>query len=732
MTRSPRRGQISGIASVLLLSLLMALPAAGQVLPSSPLSSKVSKNSDQPIEITAEQLQYLREEDRYIADGNVRVTQGAVQLTADHVNLDRRDGLARARGHAILRQGEDVLSADQLDYNLRTQNGIAVPGQIFVKKENYHIQADRMEKQGENHYELKIWSVTSCDTDEGESPVWRIRGRTARVDLGQYLVARDVVLYVKGVPIMYTPYLILPVNTNRQSGFLIPRFGYNTTDGLRVSEAYYWAISPSQDATISLDYRSSRGTGLGLEYRYKLSRGSEGALRYAFFDDRITHNWETATQYVHTQRFSENFQARLDVNYVNNIDVFRNLSSTTALRILPSLTSNFIVFRRWDNQELYLLAQYTQNLVDQTDTTLQILPELGYSLHEYRLGQLPLYAELDATAVNFWRKEQDVASGSIRAIRLDAYPRLWISLNVGGIVLTPRAGYRETWYNRDLDSDAPAHRGVEILGLGANTRMFRTFGPTNSAHWTHAIEPAVVYDYVPFVDQSNLPHFDDLDQLPEKNSITYSLTNRLGREDQSDSESPSAREWIFWKVTQTYDVHAKRLESDPGPARPFSNLRSEFVLSPSRYFSLDTDSFYNLYEHNTVTLDNDVRLSINRWITTAVGQYYSRAGAPTPIGDPINSLAPANPSFWYSQPSPLIRFLKGETRIDLPGRVILTGRTYYDVTERIFAEQNYGIQYIGQCWGFAISYQHLTDRNQWEFLITLRPQDMAHSATAMF
>jgi len=711
--------------------LIVSPSFAGTLKVPSSISDHVKK-TEEPIEITADQIQYLKDSDFYIADGSVNVIQGTAHLTADHLTLDHGTGQIKATGHAVLRDGDNVISGDQLDYDLNTKYGTAVPGQLFIKKENYHVDAAKMDKVGEDQYELKAWALTGCDTNEGEAPLWHFRGQTARVDVGHYLVARNVVLYVKDVPVFYTPYMILPVNTDRQSGFLPPRFGYSSTDGLIVKPEFYWAISPSQDATILLDYRSIRGTGLGLDYRYKLSRQSEGELRYTIFDDHITNSQRTETQYQHTQRFTDDFQARLDVHLLSDINQLRDLSSSTTERTQPSTVSTFSVFRRWDNQELYLNALMTKDLVSVSNTTLQVLPEIGYSLSEYKLGDWPLYAGLDAKADNFWREHEDKAAGLIRAQRLDLFPRLWTRINLDGIVLTPRVGYRETWYSRDLTSDSPTTRGVEVFDVGANTRLYKAFEFSGSQQMVHSIEPALVYDYVPFVDQTRLPHFDDIDQLPQKNDVTYSLTNRLALEDHTDPDKPSSRELIFWKLTQTYDIHARRLEGDPGPSRPLSNLRSESIFRPWTRTSLDIDTFYDLYNRRTVSFDTDLRTQVLPAWSINLGQRYTREGAQTPNGDPFNPLAPGDPAFWYSQPSPLIRYLTGETRIDLPGRVILSAKAYYDIQNRDYAEVDYGLEYIGQCLGFAISYQHLPDRTQINWMITLRPSEMPHAKAFVF
>ncbi|HEY4485025.1 MAG TPA: LPS assembly protein LptD, partial [Nitrospiria bacterium] len=546
----------------------------------------------------------------------------------------------------------------------------------------------------------------------------------ARADMGQYLVARGVVFTIKDIPVFYTPYLILPIKTERQSGLLIPRMGYSTRDGLRFNESFFWAIGPSQDATFSLDYRSMRGIGGGVEYRYKISRGSEGELRFNVFEDRQTLSRRTETEFRHTQRFSEDFQARLDVHLVNDNSRLRDLSDTTEDRTRQSLVSNFIVFRRWEMQEVYLLARWTRDLLDTTRSTLQVLPQAGYTLREIRLGPLPLYASLDATAVHFWREEEDQAAGLIRAVRLDAFPRFWMTMRAGPVTLKPGFGYRETWYSRDLASDLPAHRGVEVLSLAAATRFSRLFGASSGRSLLHVVEPSVVYEYVPYRDQSRLPHFDEADQLPRKNHLTYSLANRLVAENSTDPAAPVRREWVYWKLSQAYDLHEVRTRNDPGPSRPFSNFRSQATLRPFEPAALNLDAFYNPYRKETVTFNSDLRLHAGRIGSVSVGQRYSREGVVTPRGDVFNPESPEDRAFWYSESGPLIRFLTGAAGVALGEHLALAARAYYDLAARSFAELDYGLEYSGQCWGFTLTYQDLPDRNQVSFMITLRPGDL--------
>ena len=67
---------------------------------------------------------------------------------------------------------------------------------------------------------------------------------------------------------------------DRSTGFLMPTYGTSTFRGKAISNAFFWAINRSQDATFLHDWYSQTGQGVGAEYRYLAAPGSEGQLRF--------------------------------------------------------------------------------------------------------------------------------------------------------------------------------------------------------------------------------------------------------------------------------------------------------------------------------------------------------------------------------------------------------------------------------------------------------------------
>ena len=86
-------------------------------------------------------------------------------------------------------------------------------------------------------------------------------------------------LRAKGVPVFYLPALFYPIQKDdRATGFLMPTYGTSTYRGITLSNAFFWAINRSQDATFIDDWFSKRGNGVGAEYRYVAAPGSSGTL----------------------------------------------------------------------------------------------------------------------------------------------------------------------------------------------------------------------------------------------------------------------------------------------------------------------------------------------------------------------------------------------------------------------------------------------------------------------
>lgn len=648
-----------------------------------------------PIHLTADRLEHDRKENTSYAEGSVEIRQEPLFLTADRARLNHTTGELTAEGNVAFRDDLNEVHADRMELNVNTELGRLYHARFFLRKENYHLAGEEVERVSEQLYRLDDASFTTCDCPD--SPDWRFRAKKLRVHLDQYLTARHVFFDIKGIPILYLPYLIYPVVTERQTGFLVPRAGYSTEEGFKFQSAFYWAIAANQDATLSLDYRSERGIGGDLEYRYLLSRRSGGTFDVTYFRDKEIRQDRLEFFYRHDQTFSDRLSAKINIHSVNTRDFFRDLSELTAERGARNIESNVVINYRDSVQHAYLLGRYTQDLTSPSNTTLQRLPEVGYRLLAYRLGRLPLFLDLEGTGTHFWRDE------GLTAVRGDLYPRLSIPVTVvPGIVLAPFAGVRETIYSRTESAKDTVHREAYPMG----GRLALTAARPGD-RWRHQIASTWTYEYIPVKNGSGLPQFDEIDAIQSQHRLTASLDNAWLRR----MDGGGWREFAYLRLTDTYSIDRAR-EGDP---RPFSDLRQETGISPIPELLLEVDAFYDPYDGRYDAVHTDLTVRNNVYLALTVGHRYSRESIQPEKGDLFNPL-----SLSQRIPSPKVHYLTEKIVLRSPWGIHLASKAFYDVERGGFDEIDYGLRFEAQCWSITVIYMDLREKNQLTFMVTLR------------
>lgn len=625
-----------------------------------------------PIIIKADRIEYRKDIDTYEAWGSVKIVQDTITLKADYISLDNRTADAVALGNVSYDDGENILISERAELNLNTRLGMVYKGKIFHRTDNYHIEGEEIRKLGDKLYEIDCASFTTCDA---LVPPWRFRGKNVRIYLDDHISARDVVFYIKDLPALYTPYFRTPITKERKTGFLFPRIGYSNKKGIILQNAFYWAIADNMDSTFYLDWRSKIGPGGGLEYRYIFSQDSRGNLNVYYLRDRILDKdfWEL--KFNHDQRIRGNLYGKANIFHVSEGLYYQRFGILTEERIQRGLESNLLLTQNWKTSRLYILGQWRQDLTQSPVKPLHKLPEIGYILPNYRLMDLPLYFSLESTAINFWREE------GVRGQRLDIYPRISSNLNLGrGFILAPTGGFRETAYRVEGEG---LHREIYDLGASIGTKIFRVFdldGPAGMVRLKHSIEPSLSYTLIPYVEQKDIPRFDNLDFIPETNALSYSLTNRLIGRFREDEQTI---EFLTLRVSQSYDLN-KELE-------PFSDVMIEATLMFRTLLSFNTSSTYNPYKGEITSFNSTLTLrGETPWHISIEERYVKR---------------------------PESLFFVAEAGAKLTKSLDLFGKIWYDATQDKIRETGLRGTYSSQCWALGLNYIGKPDETQ--VLITI-------------
>jgi LPS-assembly protein len=139
---------------------------------------------------------------------------------------------------------------------------------------------------------------------------WEMVAGSVTLKVDDHALMTNALLRVKGVPVMYLPIFYYPVQKDdRATGFLIPVYSTSTIHGQALSNAFFWAISRSQDATFMYDWYSKTGQGYGGEYRYELGAGNRANATFNVLDEHSA-DYQQSDGSVRSSEASRSFLMR--------------------------------------------------------------------------------------------------------------------------------------------------------------------------------------------------------------------------------------------------------------------------------------------------------------------------------------------------------------------------------------------------------------------------------------
>jgi len=649
-----------GLCIIYALILVMSLPAVSI----SGLGDQFSEDDspEQPWEITADEISHDQEKEQYTAIGNAFISKANKNLSADYVLFDNKASKLIARGNVVLKIGDDTLTGSSLEMNLDAEIGSIENGTIFIKEDNFHISGKRIEKIGEKTYTIENATLTTCD---GDVPDWKLTAKSIKVTLEKYALATHAAMWAKKVPFLYTPLIAVPVKSKRSTGFLTPEFGFSDRKGFEYAQPFFWAISENTDATFYAHYMSLRGLRTGAEYRYILDEKSKGTVMLDFlYDDKVDngspdntdaygYDGDMALRTNHTrywfrmkqdQALPKDFFAKIDLDIVSDQDYLRELKGKYAGfkesenyfddvfgRELddyddPVRINRVNVSRLWPSYSLNIEARWYDDVIKRrwanADDTLQMLPFVEFNASKQQIMQSPFYFDLDSEYTHFFRQDGTASRYITNGHRIDIHPRVyWPFRFKNYFTFEPSIGLRETaWYIADTENEPAGlskmySRELYDVKLDLSSEFFRIF---NVNKWNidkikHAIEPQIVYDYIPKYGQSHYPYFDGYDRIRGQNMITYGITNTFTSRsiigaDSGETHLYSYDNFLRAKLWQSFDFN-KKSANDP---EPFSPIYLELDFKPIKYFSFGAEAGWSVYESDFVSHNIHTTVSDNR------------------------------------------------------------------------------------------------------------------------
>ncbi len=523
--------------------------------------------------------------------GNVRVQEPGKYIVADkaHYNLTTHAGtLDNALYRMSLTQYLAGPNAQEFGYSSSDSDHQTVTTKGGFVNDYGPVawgKSKKLTQINTNEYNLAKSTFTSCPPMH---PSWQIKANTIHLnrDTGRGS-AYNSLLYFKGVPVAYTPYINFPIDNRRKTGFLYPVIGYSSDDGLDLQVPIYLNLAPNFDATVTPEIMSQRGLLTTTNLRY-LTNSSKVNLDLSFIphDSEFKsfksssastfggstnpatsselnnllndENYRGAISFDDQTQFDEHWSGQAHVNLVSD-DYYLNDFSTS---LDQSLTNQLLNQAQAQYQGEHwnftgnVQAYQTLHPVDQS-TVINAYTMAPQFTATANYPDLPHGLDLgfDGEYVDFLKdanpgQPNQPAEGQ----RLNVQPSLSLPIRWGlSGYLTPKVQLQATQYflyNAGVTNpylpvgptnlsqkDRNPSRVLPIASVDGGLyfdRQTHLFGKT----YTETLEPRAFYLYVPYENQDNIPLFDTSLQ-----AFTYDLlwqTNRFaGTDRQGDANQVS-------------------------------------------------------------------------------------------------------------------------------------------------------------------------------------------------
>ncbi len=524
-----------------------------------------------PVTINADQAKGNYPDDA-VFSGNVDIQQGNSRMLSDEVQLHQKTQPGQptpvrtvdALGNVHYDDNQVILKGPKAWSNLNTKDTNVWNGTYQMVGRQGRGSGDQMKLRGQNRYTImENGTFTSCLPGDNS---WSVAGTEVIQDREEQVAEIwNARFKIGAVPVLYSPYLQLPIGDKRRSGFLIPNAKYGSSNGFEFILPYYWNIAPQADATITPHYMSKRGMQWQNEFRY-LTKAGVGLMEFDYLPSDDQYNKDAAARNLsedkgsnrwlffwrHSGVYDQNWRFNADYTKVSDVYYFTDLDSPYANSTDGYVTQKFSVGYADKNWDATLSTKQFQIFSTQTTNDVyRAEPQFDFNYYQNNVG--PFDTHLYAQAVKF----TNVNEAYPDATRLHLEPTINLPLSNGWGSLNTEAKMLATHYQQDdikYWNESVDTTKTNQLKSSVNRVMpqFKVDGKMvfdRDMDWaqgyTQTLEPRMQYLYIPYRDQSDIRAYDStllqndytglfrdrtysgLDRIASANQLTSGVTTRI-------------------------------------------------------------------------------------------------------------------------------------------------------------------------------------------------------------
>ncbi len=723
--------------ALLSLALLHAHGAAAQGVEEAPLTLKRTPQLEEtvPKPLRGGQSSFItgdnitgRPDLETVVTGNAQLRRGDTVVNADRLEYDQPTDTAKATGHVRVNQAGNVYEGPDLELKVESFEGFFNNVRYRFLATGGHGDAQRIDFVDQSRSVARQATYTTCRREDfpGWMPAWMLSSTQLDTDTEENVgVAKNAQLSFMGLSTPPFPSLSFPLSNTRKSGLLPPTLGIDNTNGIEITQPYYWNIAPNRDATFTPTLMSKRGVNLSTDFRY-LEKDYSGELRFDYMPSdtlRKRDRWGVWSSHSHTfdpKPFGlDSLSASLNINRVSDDDYWRDFTRTPSLtgRLLASEAALNWSKGDWSGQARALSYQTLKYDLSPITPPYDRMPQITANYNKFD------WHGFDFTLNNDYTRFRGDPSVQLQpnAERVYTLASLSRPFLTPGTFVIPKVQL----HARAYQFEGPLTNGATSASVTVPTfsldsgLIFERSTSFFGRSFTQTLEPRAFYVYTPYRNQSVIPVYDTAandfnfatiytenafsgnDRIADNNLLTMGVTSRLI---DPDTGAEAARFGVAQRLRfadQKVQLPGVKTVTDR-----VSDVLFGAQINWTPKWSVDTTVQYNPDTHTSTRNTIGARYSPGPYRTISAAYRY-QADSSVGAGDGNKSIDvgwqwPLN-DLWGDKGKGL-----GPGKGQGGGRWYAVGRLNYSMIDRKLTDAVVGVEYDGCCYIARVVMERLT------------------------
>jgi len=570
------------------------------------------------VEYSADEIEFQITDQIIVLTSNSEINYKTLKLNSEKARFYAEEEMLVATGDPVLWDGERKILGEVMDYDLDKEQGDIIEAQTSFDRGFY--SGERLRRNPDESLSVVEGSYTTCDLQDAH---YHFQGKTMKVYLGDKVIARPIVMYIRDVPVFALPFYVFSIRKGRHSGILMPdlEFGFNQSRGRFVRNVgYYWAASDYFDATAWMDYYQNAPQWLGyLEGRYNIRYLMSGTSKFSFSENFGTGDRRWSLKGNHRQTLGEGMDLRANIDLVSDprFQYESGLGQSIQERVNGNLRSNFSFTKRWSSGTLTAAYERDEVLGEGlTSDVTEITPDVSLALNRKTIGStlgrdpgeggrlgwlLDTSYGVRSRFVNIRETipvpvpQEGSEFAVVDSINTSTAGSYEISVNnarkyFGWLDFNPALSFTQSWFDEDNTGERWASASVWRTSFTVGTTAYGTFYPNIGplVGLRHVFTPRVSFGYQPGLDnatyvdttgvtRSRYPSIRGVSVSASRSkSMSFNLSNRFEAKVKKGDEIVKLTDLAVLGISGSYDF----LYKEKGRERGLSDISSSLGIRP--------------------------------------------------------------------------------------------------------------------------------------------------------